>query len=77
MATKVHANLFLLRCLYCIENLLMMTYFQTFKTLHKYHVTRVVLDCHSDRILQYVAEAEAANLVNEYEVRAYVSKVTK
>ncbi|KAJ8716638.1 hypothetical protein PYW07_003265 [Mythimna separata] len=40
---------------------------QIFKALDEYRINRFVLDCHADRILQYLTEAENANLLTEYQ----------
>lgn len=50
-------------------------YFQIFKRFSKYHITRFILDCHADRILQYLEEAEKAKLVTEYQVKVFIQLI--
>ncbi|KAH9630483.1 hypothetical protein HF086_000696 [Spodoptera exigua] len=45
---------------------------QIFKALNEYHISRFLLDCHSDRILQYLGEAENAQLVSEYQLDSLI-----
>ncbi|XP_021197245.3 glutamate receptor ionotropic, kainate 2 [Helicoverpa armigera] len=47
-----------------------------FKALRKFQVSRFLLDCHSDRILRYLGEADNAKLVSEYQHFVLVSMDT-